>query len=97
MNILLLNPIYFDPIRYPPINLAYLVSSLRSAGECVSIVDTNIDYVCIDKIKQFNPDIVGLPMMSFSEPIVIDFIRKIKRITPAKILIGGPHAYIMQG
>ncbi|NQU95620.1 MAG: radical SAM protein [Candidatus Omnitrophica bacterium] len=96
MNILLLNPIYFDPIRYPPINLTYLASSLRSAGECVSIVDTNIDHACIDKIKQFNPDIVGLPMMSFSEPMVIDFIRKIKRITPAKILIGGPHACIMQ-
>jgi len=96
MKTLLINPTYFDPIRYPPANLAYLASGLRAAGEEVAIIDVNIGPRCVDAIRAFSPDVVGFPMMSFSEPTVAKFVKKVKKVAGAKVVVGGPHVSIMQ-
>jgi len=84
----------------PPIGLMYVGAVAREAGHEVKILDRNIDYFSLTKMKRFKPDIVGITSMT--GPMLLDAVhvsRKTKEIlgkdTP--VVWGGVHASILPG
>ncbi len=82
----------------PPIGLMYVGAVAREAGHEVKILDRNIDYFSLTKMKRFKPDIVGITSMT--GPMLLDAVhvsRKTKEIlgkdTP--VVWGGVHASIL--
>jgi radical SAM superfamily enzyme YgiQ (UPF0313 family) len=87
-----------DPM--PPLGLMYLAAYLKkNTNHQVGILDCHVeklDYAQIkEKIKQENPDVVGITTMTFTLLDVIETIKVIKQVSPAvKIVLGGPHPTI---
>ena len=82
----------------PPIGIMYVGAVVREAGHEVKILDRNIDYFSLAKIKKFKPDIVGITAMT--GPMLLDAVqvsKKVKEIlgkdTP--VVWGGVHATIL--
>lgn len=82
----------------PPIGLMYVGAVAREAGHQVRILDRNIDYFSLSKMKSFKPDIVGITSMT--GPMLLDAVhvsKKAKEIlgkeTP--VVWGGVHASIL--
>ena len=106
MKVLLILPPSSSVIREvlettsPPMNLAYLASSLELDGHEVKIVDSlAMGYGFEDVLREakaFNPDLVGL---TATTPTVYDAYKMadmIKQELPdAKTVIGGPHVSFM--
>lgn len=83
--------------KFPRIGIAYIAGVLRSNGVEVSILDSEVLQLTLDdvaaKIREINPDVVG--MGPFTEEIVAAYeICKIaKQINPKVLTVmGGPHA-----
>ncbi|MDP8298204.1 MAG: radical SAM protein [Candidatus Orphnella occulta] len=97
MKVLLLTPDitgrYGKP-SCPPVGMAYLMSYLKSRGHLVDVLDLrleNHDFDYISKIKEFNPDLVGIGFTSYNYKKSYSLISDIKQKTGVKIVIGGPH------
>lgn len=101
MKILFINPNSkkskgFPQKCFPPISLLYLASFLLENNYKVSVIDANAlrlsDKEIINKIEEFKPDILGIPLFSdiFFETYYL--IKKIKKFYPnLRIVLGGPH------
>jgi radical SAM superfamily enzyme YgiQ (UPF0313 family) len=105
--ILLINPKYdmgtsFGKERrlkyaMPPLGLAYIVAVLKKNNIEVELID---DYVTdlgirgiIERVKEKNPDIVGISCLTPSAMEVYNVAKKIKAIKPdIKIVLGNVHA-----
>ena len=84
----------------PPLGLLYLASYLQKhSNHQVEILDCQVeelDYKQIEsKIKEKNPDIIGLTTMTFTLIDVLNIAKIAKEINPEiKIVLGGPHVDI---
>jgi len=84
----------------PPLGLLYLAAYLQENSEHqVGILDCQVeelDYKQIEsKIKEKNPDIIGLTTMTFTLIDVLNLTKIIKKINPKiKTILGGPHVNI---
>ena len=95
LKILLIDPTtpYNDQMN---LGLIYLGSYLDSRGYETRIVDMNFckqdAYSRLDKVLvEFKPDIVGISIISyFAFDEIRRLIRKIKKETTSKIIVGGP-------
>ena len=84
----------------PPLGLMYIASyaSKHTKNE-ITILDCPLEKTSYDnlndKIRQINPDLVGITAMTFTLIDVIKVAKKIKSINPnIKIILGGPHVNI---
>ena len=82
----------------PPFGLMYVGAVAREAGHEVMILDRNIDYFSLKKMKGFNPDVVGITAMT--GPMLLDAVevsRQAKRIlgNHVPVVWGGVHATIL--
>ncbi|MEM7816464.1 MAG: radical SAM protein [Candidatus Aenigmatarchaeota archaeon] len=100
MRILFINPPskaskYIPQKCFPPVSLLYLASNLIENNYNVNIIDANAlrlsNNKIIEKIKNFMPDLIGIPLFSdiFFETYTL--IKEIKKFFSCKIVVGGPH------
>lgn len=84
----------------PPLGLMYIASyTLKNTKHQVEILDCpleKINYSNLDeRIKNSNPDIVGITAMTFTLIDVIKVAKIVKQTNPKiKIVLGGPHVNI---
>lgn len=80
--------------------LGYIAESLNRAGIKYDYFDISFGNVrrLLDKIGEFQPDLIGIRMMSFLYKRNYDIIKRIKsRYKDIKVVIGGPHISTMRG
>jgi len=88
--------------EYPPLGIAYLAAVMREKGKDVSIMDLNViddqskwKEALTERIETFQPDIIGIYIMSYGYLQALEEIKFIREKYPDKILIaGGPHVTI---
>lgn len=85
----------------PPLGLLYLASYLKKQHPAchLKIIDSpteNLNYQQLkEKIKEFNPEIIGLTAMSFTIISALKTAKIVKSLNPqTKIILGGPHVHI---
>jgi len=84
----------------PPLGLLYLAGYIKKYSDYeLKIIDAQVEkfnYSQLkEKIKEFNPDVVGITAMTFTLLDVIKTAETAKEACPsAKIVIGGPHVQI---
>jgi len=85
-----------DAERVPPVGLIYIATYLKEKlgieKNNIKIFDKNFDDNIENKVKEFNPDILGLSAMTVQYTEVINFSKKIKLYNrKTKIILGGVH------
>lgn len=97
MKVLLANPsgteYTFTGSTSPPLGLLYLVSELRKYKIEVDFIDGCIagKKHALNYIKESKPDIIGFPCLTPERHAVWDFLAETKKISDAKIVVGGAH------
>ncbi|MCE4623937.1 MAG: B12-binding domain-containing radical SAM protein [Caldisphaeraceae archaeon] len=87
-------------MRAPPLGLAYIASVLEKAGHKVKIVDSptrRLEYdQWLNEVKSFNPDIVGISMITPMAPKGYMAAKMLKKEMPDVPLVsGGTHVTSM--
>ncbi len=101
-KILLLYPNYRDSHfkeTWLPVGLGYIAESLKVAGFPYKVIDLNIDSpdiysegMLLTALTSWQPQYLGVSMMSFHCEETYSLLYKIKRLFPDLIIIvGGPH------
>lgn len=79
----------------PYIGIGYIAESLQREGIDCEFVDMRFNYSgqrLKNKLNVFQPDLVGLSMMTFLHRKTYDLIRMIKKVMPeVDVVVGGPH------
>ena len=80
---------------YTPLGLCYIASSLINKNHLVKIIDCDIEENYIEKIentlKEFDPEIVGFYVMTWTYRQTKEIARKIKKYnSEIKTIVGGP-------
>ncbi len=80
----------------PPLGLAYLAAVLINEGHSVKIIDPDVEEYnekrFIKKVKQINPDVVGITCTSDFRFNTFNTANLIKKEFPdKKVILGGPH------
>ncbi|MEW6619424.1 MAG: radical SAM protein [bacterium] len=96
------NPSIIDEERgyNPPLGLLYIAGYLeKRTSHQVKILDSQVEGINYDelesKIRQTNPDVVGMTTMTFTLIDVLKTAKLIKNISKEiQIVLGGPHIYI---
>lgn len=87
---------------YPPLGLLYIASYIKENSDNeVEILDTqveNLDYDQIKyKIRDYQPQVVGITTMTFNLLDVMDVVKAVKEVNRnIHVNLGGPHPYIFQ-
>lgn len=94
MKVLLLQPNYDAHVIHPPLGLGYLAAFLEKEGHQVALFDgtlhnaSNDDFV--KAVKEFNPDLIGLSVLSRGHALAKTIIKAIKKkFKKIPIAIGG--------
>lgn len=78
-----------------PTGLGYVAEALYTADIDYDVIDTYFGYAyddIRDKIRKYNPDLLGISMFTHQYRVGYDFLREIKKDFPdLKIVAGGPH------
>lgn len=96
-KIILINPAYPGspfPSGNWPVGLGYIAKSLESIGAEYRIIDLNFETIdfLISEIKYFQPEFIGISMMTCAYNHTYNLLKKIKECFPTmKIVVGGPH------
>ncbi len=81
---------------HPPVGLGYIAESLAQNHIDYYVMDMNFKYNMNDllkKMRNFEPDLVGVTMMSFMHNDSYELIRQVKQPLPdIDVVIGGAHA-----
>jgi radical SAM superfamily enzyme YgiQ (UPF0313 family) len=95
IKVLLINPPSDGPNPILPLGLAYIAAACEKAGMVVKVIDAwveNYSYSRIGELsKEFNPDIVGISIMSPVYAIGMRTVEAIRECIDAPIVLGGPH------
>lgn len=84
----------------PPLGLLYLAGYIKKySSHELKIIDAQVEklnYLQLkEKVKEFNPDIVGITAMTFTLLDVIKTVETVKEVNlNTRIVIGGPHVQI---
>jgi len=83
----------------PPLALAYLAASLRDKGHSVEVLDINAldlgERETAEKIRQAQPDVAGITVMTLLAQNAIKVARLIKGLdSRIRVVLGGPHLSI---
>lgn len=87
-------------MRAPPLGLAYIAAVLEQAGHKVKIVDSPTHRLTLrdwmDEVKSFDPDVVGVSIMTPMAPKGYLAAKELKREMPDVVLVaGGSHPTYM--
>ncbi|MDP8255071.1 MAG: radical SAM protein [Candidatus Alcyoniella australis] len=103
MKILLLAPrsSYWKSLFFfcEPMGLTYIASAARQAGHDVRLIqqlttsDPSDDQI-VRQVEEYQPDVIGLSVLSDSYAISLELVRRIRRVSRALIVYGGKHASI---
>jgi radical SAM superfamily enzyme YgiQ (UPF0313 family) len=83
---------------YPHLGIGYLAEILGQHDINSTVLDMTLGYTfsnLVHKIREINPDIIGLTLYSYRYLRAYELIGKIKRMNDAPIVIGGPHVSLM--
>jgi len=106
MKISLINPVvlsfgqaYDSRAAGPPLGILYLASMLKTENYEVQVIDQAgerlTDYQLINKVKKFNPDIIGFSTLTATGRRATQQAEILKKWNPnLKIIFGGYHATI---
>lgn len=77
----------------PPLNIATLAGSLAKENIDVMVVDLNVQNLIELRgtLKNFQPDYVGISVMTPSYNQLKPVIKEVRELTNAKVILGGPH------
>ena len=82
----------------PPLGLAYIASSLEKAGHCVMLIDAIALALSKeevqDKIKKFNPKIVGITALTPTVRGALEAAKIVKECGDIITVMGGVHMSI---
>lgn len=84
---------YLGAVR-PPTGLGYLAESLREAGIAYAVVDMrdNGRWRSLERaIRSFQPDLIGVSLVSFEYRRSYELIRAIKAFRPGAAIVAGGH------
>ena len=97
-DVLLIKPYYYGSHydnRFMPAGLAYISEALSKANIQNKIIDMGLGYrhnELIKELEEFEPDLIGLSIMSFGYKNTYRMIESIKESYPSvPIVVGGPH------
>ena len=80
---------------HPHVGIGYLVAICRKEGfKEIKVYDESLeqdDDLLRKIIKDFRPDLIGITVFSYCYELFQELIDKIKNITRAPIIVGGPH------
>lgn len=98
-RVMLIKPLCYSDVISPPLGLGYLAASLAGIAD-VTIVDGVKQRMRLSRLAQeirlFQPDIIGLSVVSAARDISLQYIRFIRQILPRVIILaGGPHPSLM--
>jgi radical SAM superfamily enzyme YgiQ (UPF0313 family) len=85
---------------YPPIGLLYVATyAITHSSHDITVLDTHAQRMSYDlieqKIRELNPDIVGIQTLTFSLYDVVLTAKRAKKANPnIKVVLGGPHVYL---
>jgi radical SAM superfamily enzyme YgiQ (UPF0313 family) len=78
---------------YPPLNLAYVAAILEKAGHEVILIDAKAlklsKKAALEKVKKFNPDLLGFMLTTYMFHQTLDWIRYLKQNTDLPVVVGG--------
>ena len=100
MKVLLIEPNIHDHALFPTISLpslkGYINTKTRHRAVVLDLVFHKKDWqqVILDIIKQEQPDLIGLTVLSFTYPDALLIARFIKKHTTVPIIFGGVHAIL---
>lgn len=90
---------YLGAVR-PPINLGYLAQSLLEAGIEYAVEDMRNRgrFSALQRtIRTFQPDLIGVSLVSFEYKRSYELIHNIKEFRPhTPIIVGGPHVSVLR-
>jgi anaerobic magnesium-protoporphyrin IX monomethyl ester cyclase len=84
----------------PPLGILYLAASIKKfSNHEVKVIDTQVEELGYsdlkERIRRYDPDVIGMTTLTFTLIDVIKLCRIIKKINPKiKIILGGPHVNI---
>jgi len=84
----------------PVLGLAYLVAALEAAGHTVTALDQFAEGLSlrrlVKRIIDYDPDVLGLGMLTPSAPLCIDIATVVKEFMPStRVVVGNVHADVM--
>lgn len=91
MKIALIN--FEEESGYLPMATPYIAAYLRKKGYREIVIIDGMDV--LEEIKKYNPDIIGIGTYSATYYEANKFVEKIKKISKAPVIAGGPHIYCM--
>lgn len=95
-RVLFIHPPYVTHVVSPPMGIGYLSSYLKREGHEVSLLDLNISTVSregiLQHVREYRPDLVGVPIMCTGMDQVRDIVSVIKRGSDVPVVIGGAQA-----
>jgi len=81
---------------YPPLGLAYIAAYAEKQGHKVKVIDAEAETYNFEEINhlalKFSPDLVGMPTYCTTLSKVYEVAKNLKKISKAKIVLGGPQA-----
>ena len=84
----------------PVLGLAYLVAAVEAAGHTVTAIDQFAEGLTmkrlIRRIVDFDPDVLGIGMLTPSAPLCADIATVTKEFMPSvRVVVGNVHADVM--
>jgi len=83
---------------YPHLGICYIASFLRKNNIEAEIIDMNVEKFSnrelIDKIREINPNLIGISSMTFTFLHALDLAKQIKSSLSVPIVFGGNHVSI---
>jgi len=83
---------------YPPLGILYIAAYMQNEGFEMSIIDAQADDLnhaqVAERVKEINPDVVGITAMTFTLVDCKLTIKEIRKRVNSKIVVGGPHTAI---
>lgn len=94
MKVVLIQPKYSGHVLHPPLGLGYIASFLQREGHIVNIIDANLGLShtkIIDKIKQIEPGLIGISVMTDTFIETKKVVARIKSEINVPVVLGGTH------
>lgn len=90
MRVTLIYPRDIHETRFPPLGLMYIGAVLKNAGHSVKIIDpASQDTGFIKTVQDFNPQIIGISIMTTSYPRAVNLLRKLREKIPDVVYCAG--------
>ena len=81
-----------EELEASDIGIGYIASALQDKGHSVQLWLRNLsDEEFCKKLAKYNPDIVGIKILSSGIPAVLHWIKLIRKTTKSLVVIAGPH------